>query len=269
MAKYPYMKWYPLDYAAKTGHLTLEEDGFYRRMLDYAWLRGDIGLPANPTELARLLKLDGRVVRRILPRMADFWTERDGKLFNGRIEEDRRILAVSSEKQSDNAKARWLKTKKTADAVAMPNHSHSQNIEDSPPMVPPKKPSPRKTQLREETLPISWRAYCTEKRPDLDPEATFENFRDYWLGKGGVMADWKRTWHRWVRNQHENTRASVNGSTPTKTDRAKAAILRGLDSIERRRGGPQANGGDPAPMLPDSEVVWAGTGSSGKRSGDI
>lgn len=53
-------------------------------------------------------------------------------------------------------------------------------------------------------LPEDWRAYCVEKRSDLDPDAVAENFRDYWHGKAGKdgrMADWRATWQRWVRNE--------------------------------------------------------------------
>ena len=59
-------------------------------------------------------------------------------------------------------------------------------------------------------LPDSWRLYCVENRPDLDPKSVAENFRDYWhakAGKGGVKVDWKATWNTWVRK--ENGRPSV------------------------------------------------------------
>lgn len=55
-----------------------------------------------------------------------------------------------------------------------------------------------------DSLPAAWAVVCHELRPDLDPMATFERFRDYWLGKAGaagVKADWLATWRNWLRNE--------------------------------------------------------------------
>lgn len=60
-------------------------------------------------------------------------------------------------------------------------------------------------------------AYCREKRPDLDPLETAEEFRDFWIARAGsqaVKADWPATWRRWVRNQHAKpafTKAKSSG----------------------------------------------------------
>ncbi len=62
----------------------------------------------------------------------------------------------------------------------------------------------RAQQLPYEDLPEDFRAYAQEKRPDLDPDKVWENFRDYYLGHGKPMKDWKRTWQRWVRNEMGN-----------------------------------------------------------------
>lgn len=75
----------------------------------------------------------------------------------------------------------------------------------------PAKSKKRKTQLDVEALPDDWRDYCREKRPDLNPDSVFEDFRDYWLGRGETMADWKRTWQRWVRNQHATEKSTKPG----------------------------------------------------------
>jgi hypothetical protein len=64
-------------------------------------------------------------------------------------------------------------------------------------------PAKRKTALKVETLPAEWRAYCADKRPDLDPDSVFENFSDFYLSHGRTMLDWDRTWQRWVRNERQ------------------------------------------------------------------
>jgi len=58
------------------------------------------------------------------------------------------------------------------------------------------------------TLPEEWRRHCAETRPDLDPEAVAEGFRDHWLaqpGKDGRKADWLATWRNWVKREHVGT----------------------------------------------------------------
>ncbi len=60
----------------------------------------------------------------------------------------------------------------------------------------------RATQLTKKwLLPDDYRAYCKTKRPELNPDLVAENFLDYYLSHGKPMADWKRTWQRWVRNE--------------------------------------------------------------------
>lgn len=83
------------------------------------------------------------------------------------------------------------------------------------------KKSPRKSQLKETELPTSWREYCLNKRPDLDPEETFEDFSDYWVGRGVLMADWSRTWQGWVRRARRQN-ATTTKPTPMDAFFAKA-----------------------------------------------
>lgn len=50
-------------------------------------------------------------------------------------------------------------------------------------------------------LPESWRDWCKTYRPELNPDAVADEFRDYWLGNGKRMIDWQATWRNWVRRQ--------------------------------------------------------------------
>jgi hypothetical protein len=55
-----------------------------------------------------------------------------------------------------------------------------------------------------DALPSEWESFCRVKRPDLDPQNTFDAFRDWWTaapGGKGLKADWAATWRNWVRNQ--------------------------------------------------------------------
>ena len=55
------------------------------------------------------------------------------------------------------------------------------------------------------TLTDELRAYCREKRPDLDPDDVAESFRLYWVavpGTDGRKADWAAAFQGWVRKEH-------------------------------------------------------------------
>lgn len=60
----------------------------------------------------------------------------------------------------------------------------------------------RRKQLDWDELPEEARTFCRQKRPDLDPDRTFERFRDYWIGHGKPMKDWMATWRNWVRKEN-------------------------------------------------------------------
>lgn len=58
------------------------------------------------------------------------------------------------------------------------------------------------TRMDLEVLPQPWILFCATARPELDPAATFEQFRDYWIakpGSAGRKLDWAATWRNWVR----------------------------------------------------------------------
>jgi len=62
------------------------------------------------------------------------------------------------------------------------------------------------TRFPHESLPDPWKQFCLEQRPDLDPSATFDRCRDYWIsapGQRGVKRDWDATWRNWVRNERK------------------------------------------------------------------
>ena len=53
-------------------------------------------------------------------------------------------------------------------------------------------------------LPTEWRTWALSARPDLDPVAVSELFKDHWIakpGKEGRKTDWLATWRNWVRTQ--------------------------------------------------------------------
>lgn len=62
------------------------------------------------------------------------------------------------------------------------------------------------------TLPDEWAEFCKAERPDLNPEAVFSKFRDYWVskpGKAGTKLDWLATWRNWVREERSQKTAPM------------------------------------------------------------
>jgi hypothetical protein len=61
------------------------------------------------------------------------------------------------------------------------------------------------TRLRSDfSLPDEWAEFARTKRPDINPQLTFEEFKDYWIaqpGQKGVKLDWLATWRNWVRRE--------------------------------------------------------------------
>lgn len=95
------------------------------------------------------------------------------------------------------------------DAIGNPVETGSQANQE--PITKNQEPETKveKTQ-RASRLPSDWKPseedleYCKTQRPELDPASVTENFRDYWLAKGGADAakrDWPATWRTWVRNE--------------------------------------------------------------------
>lgn len=63
-------------------------------------------------------------------------------------------------------------------------------------------------------LPADWtpsdadQDFCRSERPDLDPSATADRFRDYWIAQPGAKGrklDWPATWRNWVRAEKPGT----------------------------------------------------------------
>lgn len=80
------------------------------------------------------------------------------------------------------------------------SHTINQNIE-----LPIKPRERAGTRLPEDwTLPLSWKQWAEEKRPDLNVEEVADIFKDHWLAHAGKEArkrDWFATWRNWVRRE--------------------------------------------------------------------
>lgn len=123
MAQFPAMPLWTDAYLADTVHLTTLEHGAYLMLLISMW-RADGTLPDDDKRLARCARLGPGQWKRIRPTLMEFFVVQDGQVTQPRLTDELTAVRQKSRKQSNNAKARWLKTKKTDDATASGSHSH-------------------------------------------------------------------------------------------------------------------------------------------------
>lgn len=111
----PCYLWWPKDALAdpRVTILTLEEEGAYRRLLDWCWIEGSV--PAAPDELGMLVKCDTSTseglekATRIANRLRPFFAESRGgdRWTHHRLEAERAEQAEKRAKKQRAADARW------------------------------------------------------------------------------------------------------------------------------------------------------------------
>lgn len=115
MPSRPWYPWWPGDYLNDTYHLTLEQDGFYRRLLDAYWKRQG-PLPDSVSEIAKLTRISTRKCRSLWSLVDEFFTRENGQIRNKRMDEEIAQAVDRSKKARTAAGARWS-------ADAMPSQS--------------------------------------------------------------------------------------------------------------------------------------------------
>jgi len=93
-AKSPAFQFYPKDFisSSKVQRMTLDEIGAYALLLSHCWL--DDGLPTNVDQMARLVKTSASKFRRMWEGpLSECFVEKNGRLINVRLDEERRKQA--------------------------------------------------------------------------------------------------------------------------------------------------------------------------------
>lgn len=111
------LDWYPffaVDYRRDTYHLSLAEDGAYRRLIDEYMMTRE-ALPNDNVALARILGIPTTEWEELAPRIRPFFKSRNDKLIHKRCEQELRAQDTRSSRYSDRAKkaamTKWLKHK--------------------------------------------------------------------------------------------------------------------------------------------------------------
>lgn len=125
MAEFPAMPLWTDAYLGDTVHLTTIEHGAYLLLLMTMWRSKEKRLKNDDKLLARYARLTPKQWDRIKPVLEPFFDAKDGHWTQGRLTDEANAVKRNSRKQSDKAKARWLKNKELSDAAAMPERCRS------------------------------------------------------------------------------------------------------------------------------------------------
>lgn len=129
--------------------------------------------------------------------------------------------------------------------------SNKQGHKEHPPT--PSKPRGRtgKSELPDDwQLPEEWASWARQHSPTRSHFVQHEaqKFREYWIGKGGRMKDWRLTWQRWWRTSCERPAPKGTLGKPAETlppDKLLAAVVWGKadrgDPVTYRADTPEFN----------------------------
>jgi uncharacterized protein YdaU (DUF1376 family) len=214
MAEFAAMPLWTDAYLGDTTHLTTIEHGAYLLLLMAMW-RNDGNLPDDDKLLARYARLTGGQWARISPTVRAFFTVENGSIYQSRLTDELNAVRQHSKRQSDNVKARWLKTKETTDTAVIPNTPSGNTplplplpIEKEEAKASSKK---RGTRLPDDWfLPKSWGEWAAGEGWSIDVIRTeADNFKDYWMARAGPTAsklDWEATWRVWIRKSPKTSK---------------------------------------------------------------
>ena len=98
-----FMSWFPADYLKKTLHLSLEEDAFYRRLLDQLWVN-DGKVSIEQQRLMRSLRVSKEEFDRCKWILDDFFQKEFGCYVNKRLTEELKKAVIRKENAIENGK---------------------------------------------------------------------------------------------------------------------------------------------------------------------
>lgn len=123
MSKLHYMPWYPADYKADTAHLSLEEHGAYRLLLDHLWLSGGV-IRFDDKRISRRLGITPARFRKIWAEIGEFFRLEGGEISHKRVTSELQKAQEMVEKRTEMArnaaKKRWKKSKENSEG-SMPD----------------------------------------------------------------------------------------------------------------------------------------------------
>jgi uncharacterized protein YdaU (DUF1376 family) len=137
MAEFPALPLFTDAYLADTIHLTTAQHGAYLLLLMAAWRMKDCALPNDDEFLARMARMDKRTWLANKGAVLAFWSVGDdGKLRQGRLNDERKYVEGKRNRQSQAGKASALKRLGRGSTTVQPNVN--QNSTPTPTPTPTK-----------------------------------------------------------------------------------------------------------------------------------
>ena len=227
------------DYASHTRNLSLLEDLAYRKLLDEYYLH-ERPLNGCITDVARQIGMKDYQAE-VAFVLKSFFTNKEDAWINKRA--DREITHYASKldqaSRAGKASAEVRRNGRSTDVQPTNNqqpitNNHKTLTSTSKTIVAKSDCAARSTRFSDESLSESWKSFCLQERPELNPEKTFAKFRDYWIavpGQKGSKLDWLATWRNWVRNQNPD---KINGKAePLNFTAANRRILAKIENEEK------------------------------------
>lgn len=238
MTKAPAYLWYAQDIllSGRVDSLSAQEECWYRRALDYAWIDG--GLSADPAVAAlRIKKGCSPKAAQKLMEMFFVPDKKDAaKVVNEKQEILRKKLREKIKKLSKAGKASAAKRTKTKE-LPPPDEGNKCSTDDeqmSGNSIQFNSINSTKEEKKEETpqdaaktkrgsripdtffLTSEMRIWGTDRRPDVDLILETEKFCNHWrasTGRNATKMDWMLTWKNWILNAKANgTSQGRNGN---------------------------------------------------------
>lgn len=139
------MNYYPHhigDYVKDTAHLSMLEDGAYRRMMDI-YYSTEKPLPLDRAALYRLLRVSSKAEKAAVNVvLSEFFLEKVDGWHHGRCDEEIARAKEKSQKASDSARKRWGEGNANADSNAMQTHSEGNAPNNQEPITKEKHSPP-------------------------------------------------------------------------------------------------------------------------------
>lgn len=271
------------DYLRDTAHLSMLEDGAYRRLIDAYYIR-ETPLPVEARDVFRLVRAQSKQDREAVETvLREFFHLTDAGWVHHRCDREIGRFREKSEKAKASIRARWEKARAAAPDEQQSNNDRNTNVsgngirtynEGNTPRARPQTPDTRHHPSSKATGGESAQGAPRASRlpPDWTPgpeglafaakeglrnghaESEAAKFRDFWVakaGEGGRKLDWQATWRNWVRRAVADAKPS--GQCPAAGDNDEPEWRR----VQRERNeaalGPFAARRKPAPETIDME----------------
>jgi uncharacterized protein YdaU (DUF1376 family) len=198
-----YYSFHVSDYIHDTAHLSNDEDLAFRRLLDLYYTQ-EKPIPNKTHEVARRIRMAKQInaVQVVLEEFFMFDMENDC-WFHKRCDET--IAAYQTKAERNRVVGKLGGRPKTnpeeTQMVSRDNPNHKPITINQEPKVKTQRGHRLPTDW---ILPVDWKQWAEQERPDLNVNSVADSFRDFWIAKagtGGVKLDWQATWRNWIRSQ--------------------------------------------------------------------